>query len=159
MQKYLIRSLQALLIILLLLLLGLQIVIIPLMAEEYALMFPEVDYLKVPFTILLDLVLLCVQVIILAVFPLLSMVEKDRIFSEKSFKYVSVIIGSLTVMGTILLGILLYLNYFLQANPPGVAIGLALGILVSFASAILMAVMQGLLKKAYDLKKDMEAVI
>lgn len=136
----------------------LQLLILPLMASQYAEIFPEVAYLAGPFTAIFELVLLGAEVIVACIWMLLSMVARDRIFSSRAFRFVDVIVGTLFAMAAMLLGVQIYLSAILGADPPAVAIALIGGAIGCATLATLMLVMRGLLKKAAEMDEFMSEV-
>ena len=136
----------------------LQVLIFPMAAAQTAAAEPEVSYLQLPFTVLLDLVALGAEVILACIWALLSLVKAGSIFNRGAFRFVNIIVGALTGMGTILFGIFLYLTLILDANPPVIALALLGGITGCFALALLMVVMRGLLRQATDMDEFMQVV-
>ena len=154
-------TIQILRILLLIVVAGIALLqgfILPLMASQYAEIYPEVAYLAVPFTVIFQLVLLGAEVIVVCIWMLLSMVAEDSIFSSKAFRFVDVIIGTLLAMAAILLGVQVYLSAILNADPPAVAIVLIGGLTGCATLAALMLVMRGLLKKATEMDEFMSEV-
>lgn len=104
--------------------------------------------------------LLCVQVVIACTWKLLTMVVRDRIFSEDALRWVD------AILWTIVAGLVVLAAAFVPAfiiadadDAPGVvAIPLLMG-LVGSAVLLLMIVMRALLRQATTLRSDMEAVI
>ena len=125
-----------------------QTVIIPVLANEMAGVYPEVDNLQIPITVLAVLVVACIDVVLLCIWKLLSMVHEDSIFSRKSFRYVNMIVGALLTVAALLITILVVLMLVAQAGGPGVMLSLLAGIAGSTAVALVVMVMCGLLKKA-----------
>ncbi len=123
------------------------------MAEED----PELAYLQWPMTIFSILELVCVQVVIVCTWRLLTMVRADRIFSEAAFAWVDAIVWAMAVAWVLLLAVFIYFTALLRGpGLPMLLFGLALagGVLV-----LLMVVMRALLRQATTLRTDMEAVI
>ena len=77
------------------------------MAEEN----PELAYLRWPLTALAVLELMCVQVVIVCTWKLLTMVKDDRIFSEASLAWVDAIVWAIAAAWVLLLGVFVYLGY------------------------------------------------
>lgn len=104
--------------------------------------------------------LLCVQVVIVCTWALLTMVVRDRIFSEDALRWVDAIVWTI-VAGLVVLAAA-FVPAFIIADAddaPGVAaIPLLMG-LVGSAVLLLMIVMRALLRQATTLRSDMEAVI
>ena len=89
-----INALRALLVVIALGTLAAQVWFFPLLADEMATEFPELVWLRLPMLIVVILAIVGVQVALLAVWMLLSMVEKENVFSERAFMWVNVIIGA-----------------------------------------------------------------
>ena len=75
------------------------------MAEEN----PELAYLRWPLTALAVLELMCVQVVIVSTWKLLTMVRRDRIFSEAALAWVDAIVWAIAAAWVLLLGLFFYL--------------------------------------------------
>ncbi len=102
--------------------------------------------------------LLCVQVVILCTWRLLTMVKHDRIFSEESLVWVNVIVGAMAAAWVLLLGTFLYVVG--HDRPPGLLAAMLLLMLVAGAvMGLLMVVMRALLRQATTLRAEMEAVV
>ena len=102
--------------------------------------------------------LLCVQVVIVCTWQLLTMVKDDRIFSEASMVWVDVIVGAMATAWLLLLGTLLYVAA--PGGPPGPAVAPLVLLLVAGAVVgLLMVVMRALLRQATSLRTDLESVI
>ena len=123
------------------------------MAEEN----PDLDYLRWPLTIWAILELLCVQVVIVGTWRLLTMVSVDRIFSEDAFKWVDAILAAMGA-GWVLLGAL-SLFAVIKADDPGDAMALFALDLGATLVVFLMVVMRALLRQATMLRSDLEGVI
>jgi hypothetical protein len=118
---------------------------------------PDLAYLRWPLTIWSILELLCIQVVIVCTWKLLTLVTADRIFSEEAFGWVDAIIWALGVGWVLFLGVFLYLGFL--ANDPGLPILMFGMVLVGGVLVLLMVVMRALLRQATTLRSDMEAVI
>jgi hypothetical protein len=123
------------------------------MAEEE----PDLAYLRWPLTIWSILELLCIQVVIVCTWRLLTLVTSDRIFSEEAFAWVNAIIWALGAGWVLFLGVFVYLGFL--ANDPGLPILMFGMVLVGGVLVLLMVVMRALLRQATTLRSDMEAVI
>jgi hypothetical protein len=118
---------------------------------------PDLVYLRWPLTIWSILELLCIQVVIVCTWKLLTLVASDRIFSEEAFAWVNAIIWALGAGWVLFLGVFLYLGFL--ANDPGLPILMFGMVLVGGVLVLLMVVMRALLRQATTLRADMEAVI
>lgn len=101
--------------------------------------------------------LLCVQVVILCTWRLLTMVKHDRIFSEESLVWVNVIVGAMAAAWVLLLGTFLYVVG--PGGPPGLSAAMLLMLVAGAVMGLLMVVMRALLRQATTLRAEMEAVV
>jgi hypothetical protein len=118
---------------------------------------PDLAYLRWPLTIWSILELLCVQVVIVCTWKLLTLVAADRIFSEEAFGWVDAIIWALGAGWVLFLGVFVYLGF--QANDPGLPMVMFGMALVGGVVVLLVVVLRALLRQATTLRADMEAVI
>jgi hypothetical protein len=123
------------------------------MAEEE----PDLAYLRWPLTAVSVFWVLCVQVVIVATWKLLSMVKEDRIFSDAALAWVDAIVWAIAAAWVTLAGVFLYVG--LRADDPGLPLLLLLMVIVVAVLGLLMVVMRALLRQATTLRTDMEAVI
>jgi Protein of unknown function (DUF2975) len=123
------------------------------MAEES----PELAYLRWPLTAVTVFWVVCVQVVIVATWKLLTMVKKDRIFSDASLVWVDAIVWAIVAAWVVLLGVFLYFGFI--ADDPGLPVLLFLMLTGIAVVGLLMVVMRALLRQATTLRSDMEAVI
>ena len=123
------------------------------MAEES----PHLAYLRWPMTAVSVFWVLCVQVVIVCTWKLLTMVKNDRIFSEASLAWVDAIVWAIAAAWVVLLGVFLYIGF--RANDPGLPLLLFLMLTGVAVVGLLMVVMRALLRQATTLRTDMEAVI
>ena len=110
----------------------------------------------------LVLALVCVQVVIVCTWQLLTLVRDDRIFSASSLPWVNTIVGSLALGWAMLLGAFVCSYYFVidEVSDDPVLPGLLLVLLlVGAVAGLLMVVMRALLRQAASLRTDMDAVI
>ncbi|MEU4604669.1 DUF2975 domain-containing protein [Kribbella sp. NPDC023972] len=118
---------------------------------------PDLAYLRWPLTIWSIIELLCIQVVIVCTWKLLTLVTSDRIFSAEAFAWVDAIIWALGSGWVLFLGVFVYLGFL--ANDPGLPILMFGMVLVGGVLVLLMVVMRALLRQATTLRSDMEAVI
>lgn len=134
-----------------------QAFLVPVVSADFAAMYPEVAFLRVPYTVVVNVGIGCVQVALVAVWVLLSMVRRNAIFSERAFAFVDVIIGA-AVLATLLavgLGVHAFgvMKIWQALLPVGVAV------IAGGAFALLMIVMRGLLRGATTLEAEMAEVV
>ncbi|MGI5150312.1 DUF2975 domain-containing protein [Plantactinospora sp. CA-294935] len=123
------------------------------MAEES----PDLAYLRWPMTAVSVFWVLCIQVVIVATWKLLTMVKNDRIFSEASLAWVDAIVWAIAAAWVVLVGVLLYVGF--TSDDPGLPLLLFLMSIGVAVLGLLMVVMRALLRQATTLRTDMEAVI
>jgi len=134
-------------------------VLVPVVASEEARIFPEVDYLAVPYSVALILVIACVQVALLVVWRLLSLVDGGVIFTRRALRWVDVIIACAVVATVLSAGVLIHLGYIVDAGGPLVALGLPATLAGGLAFVLLMVVMRGLLESAIADRSELDEVI
>ena len=106
--------------------------------------------------------LLCVQVVVVCTWALLTRVTQDRIFSADALPWVDAIVWAVVVGWAALFGALVCSYYFIvdevSDDPVPVAL-LLVSLLVGAVVGLLLVVMRALLRQATTLRADMEAVI
>ena len=124
---------------------------------------PDLAHVSWTLLAVAELAVLCVQVVIVCTWKLLTMVKKDRIFSEASLPWVDGIVWSFVAGWLLLLGVSVYVTAFIYFTPglrdPGVPILLFGMVLVGSVLVLLMVILRALLRQATTLRTDMEAVI
>ena len=123
------------------------------MAEES----PDLAYLRWPFTAVTVFWVVCVQVVIVSTWKLLTLVKKDRIFTQASLAWVDAIVWAVVAAWVVLLGVFVYVG--VRATDPALPLLLFLPLTGVAVLGLLMVVMRALLRQATTLRSDMEAVI
>jgi hypothetical protein len=118
---------------------------------------PDLAYLRWPMTAVSVFWVLCVQIIVVCTWKLLTMVKDDRIFSDAAFAWVDAILGSIVAAWVVLLGVFLYIGF--KADDPGLPLLLFLLLTGVAVLGLLMIVMRALLRQATTLRIDMEGVL
>ena len=118
---------------------------------------PGHAYLRWPATAVTVFWVLCVQVVIVCTWKLVTLVKNDRIFSEAAFGWVNAIVWAIAAGWMVLVGVLLYVGF--NADDPGLPLLLFLMVIGVTVLGLLMVVMRALLRQATTLRTDMEAVI
>ncbi|MER7890067.1 DUF2975 domain-containing protein [Micromonospora sp. NPDC094482] len=118
---------------------------------------PEHAYLRWPATAVSVFWVLCVQVVIVATWKLLTLVKNDRIFTQAALAWVDAIVWAIAAAWVVLLGVFLYIGF--NADDPGLPLLLFLTLVGVAVLGLLMVVMRALLRQATTLRTDMEAVI
>jgi hypothetical protein len=152
-----VRPLRIFLIVLFAVLLIFQVMSLPGQFAHMARESPDMAYLRWPATIISVFWVLCVQVVIVCTWQLLTLVDKDRIFSEAAFGWVNGILGAIAAAWLVLLGVLLYVGF--NADDPGLPLLLFLLATGVTVLGLLMIVMRALLRQATTLRSDLEGVI
>ncbi|MGQ7311823.1 DUF2975 domain-containing protein [Microbacterium arabinogalactanolyticum] len=150
--------LRAMIAVLIALLVFVQVVMIPGVADETARRNPGLAYLEVPGIIGAVLFLALVQIVLVCVFALLSLVRADRIFSPHSFRWVDIIIGTMLAAAALLVASFIVLAKDGAVNPSILVLAM-FGVVVSLSLALLVSVMRGLLRKALQLEQDLSEVV
>lgn len=105
----------------------------------------------------------CFQVVIVCTWRLLTLVRADRIFSEKSFVWVDVIVGAMAAGWVLLAGVSALLIGIIFFSPelrdPGTPILLIGMTLIAGVMVLTVVVLRALLRQAAALRADMEDVI
>ena len=133
-----------------------QIRVLPAMYDDWIRQTPELAHPGWLLTASV-LVLLCVQVVIVCTWRLLTMVEDDRIFSDDSLVWVNTIVGAMAAAWVLLLGT--FLSLLGPGGSPGLSVAMLLVLVAGAVVGLLMVVMRALLRQATSLRTDMEAVI
>ncbi|MDJ0005756.1 DUF2975 domain-containing protein [Rhodococcus fascians] len=118
---------------------------------------PESAYLRWPLTIVSIFWVLCIQVIVVATWKLLTMVNRSAIFTRASLVWVDTITWSIVAAWVVLVAVFLYVGF--EADDPGLPLLLFLLVVIVAVAALLMVVMRTLLRQATELRSDMDAVI
>ncbi|MBY6539629.1 DUF2975 domain-containing protein [Rhodococcus sp. BP-349] len=118
---------------------------------------PDSAYLRWPLTALTIFWVVCVQIVVIATWKLLTLVRRDRIFSDAAFVWVDAIVRAIVAAGVSLGVVFLVVGF--NADDPGPVLLLFLLCMIVGVAALLMTVMRALLRKATDLHTDLEGVI
>ena len=122
----------------------------------------EQSFMRWTMLAVLLLGLLCVQVVIVCTWQLLTLVRHDRIFSASALPWVNAIVAAIAVGWLMLLGAFVCAYYFIVdevSDDPVLPALLLVLLLVGAVIGLLMVVMRALLRQATTLRTDMEAVI
>ena len=128
-------------------------------AEEH----PEAGFLPWLLLTFAILEVICFQIVIVCTWRLLTLVGADRIFSEKSFVWVDVIVWTMVAAWLLLAGIAAYLVGVIYFTPdlrdPGTPILLTGMVLIGGVVVLTIVVLRALLRQAAVLQSDLEEVI
>lgn len=123
------------------------------MAETH----PEDAHLRWPLTAVSIFLVVCIQVVVVATWKLLSLVQSDRIFTEASLIWVDVILWAIVAAWVVLVSVLAFVGF--TADDPGLPLLLFVVVIIVTAAALLMVVMRALLRQATGLRSEMDTVI
>jgi hypothetical protein len=118
---------------------------------------PDRAYLRWPLTILGIMVLVCVEVVIVSTWNLLSLVKEDRIFSERSQVWVDAIMWAVGVAWLVVFCLFVFVG--VNADDPAGILLLGTILMVGAVFGLLLIVMRALLRRATTLRTDLEGVI
>lgn len=152
-----VAALRVFLVVLFAVLVLFQVMSLPGQFRYMAQQDPEMAYLRWPATAVTVFWVLCVEVVIVCTWQLLTRVKSDRIFTPPSLRWVNLIVAAVAAAWVTLVGVLLYVGF--HATDPGLPLLLFLLTVGVTVLGLLMIVMRALLRQATDLRDDMEAVI
>ena len=152
-----VAALRAFLVVLFGVLVVLQTLSLPGQFAYMAEQSPDLAYLRWPLTGVTVFWVLCVQVVVVATWKLLTLVDDDRIFSDAALAWVDAIVWAIAAGWVVLLGVFLYVG--LRSDDPGLPLLLFLVVVGLTVLGLVMVVMRALLRQATALRTDLEAVI
>ncbi|MFJ6416415.1 DUF2975 domain-containing protein [Paeniglutamicibacter sp. NPDC091659] len=159
MKRSVILALRVLLVLVFLVLLLGQIVVVPSYTLESATAFPEVAFLAGPYTVIAVAGIACVQIGLFATWVLLSMVERNAIFTEHAFRWVNVIIGAAIALTLLTVFAGVHLLAVVRVGGPGVVLAVSAAGIAGASIVLLMLVMRGLLRSATTLENELAEVV
>lgn len=136
-----------------------QVAVIPQVAAEEALAWPEVAHLRWPYTAAAVAVVACVQVALVATWALLDETECGEVFDGRAFARVDAIIAAAAVATTLSAGVAAHLLVVVGVGGPGVALGLGAAVVGGTTFALLMTVMRGLLRRATSMRGELAEIV
>jgi hypothetical protein len=156
-ERWAVPALRTFLVVLFAVLVLLQVMSLPGQFAHMAQESPDQAHLRWPLTVVSIFWVLCVQVVLVCIWKLLTMVKSDRIFTPASLVWVDVIIWAIGAGWVTFLGAFGYVGF--HANDPGVPLLMFLLLTGGAVLGSLMVVMRALLRQATTLRTDMDAVI
>lgn len=151
-------TLRTLVAVALLLLLVTQIVVLPWASGEMARSYPEVAYARWPVLAASIIGLLCLEIMLASIWRLLGAVHDAQIFNSRSFRWVNLIVWSLSA--TLTLTIALFVYVVAASIGPITVSGFALLLVFTNAGILLiMVTMRSLLDQATKLQLENDSVI
>lgn len=118
---------------------------------------------RIPAQVVLSIVIVCVLVVIGCTWRLLTLLGRDRIFSDASRRWVDAIVWALATAWTLFAAGALALTGVIYFTPelrdPGIPMALFGMVVLSALPVLLMIVMRGLLRQATGYRAELEEVI
>ncbi|MEL7978030.1 DUF2975 domain-containing protein [Isoptericola sp. F-RaC21] len=134
-----------------------QVAVLPAAFARMASESPDLASLRWPLLVLSVMGLVCVEVVLVCTWRLLTMVRDDRIFSDQALGWVNGIVAA--VAGAWLLVLVAFVLLVAAEGLAGLA-ALLLGVLlVGAAVGLLVVVLRALLRQATELRTDLDGVI
>ncbi|WP_430647227.1 DUF2975 domain-containing protein [Agromyces sp. GXS1127] len=107
--------------------------------------------------------ILCVQVVLVCIWRLLSLIGSDRIFSAKAFVWVDVMAWAIVVAWLALVGVAVWLMTLFLTTPelrdPGNGVIPTGLVLIGGVVVLVVVVLRALLHRAAEMRSDLEEVI
>lgn len=123
----------------------------------------EPALVRIPVQIALSAVILCVLAVIVCIWRLLTLLRRDRIFSEASRRWVDAIVWALgsgwSVLAVLAITATSIIYFTPELRDPGVPMVLFGIVVLAAVPVLLMLVMRGLLRQATDYRAELEEVI
>ncbi|MGI4896301.1 MAG: DUF2975 domain-containing protein [Janthinobacterium lividum] len=154
-----IAGLRACIVVVLLGAVLVQAAVVPSYAADNARAFPEVAYLRWPYTVVADGAVGCVQVALLMIWALLTMVSYGEIFTDRAFRRVDVIIGAGVVATLLSTGVWLHLFVIVGQGGLGALFFASAAFVAGAGFVLLMVVMRSLLRSATVLRNELSEVV
>jgi hypothetical protein len=129
--------------------------IIPQVAADMEKVNPEVSYLEVPYAVLAILTVLCAEVVVIALWALLSRVRLDAAFSAGVLPWLDTMIVA-GILATVLpLAVEVHLIAVVGAGPPTILLLLTGAAITSATFVLLTVVVRHLLRRAIELHDEL----
>jgi Protein of unknown function (DUF2975) len=119
---------------------------------------PQDAHFRWPLTALSTFWILCAEIIVVSTWRLLTLIERDQIFSPAAFVWADAIVWAIATAWAVLVGVLAYFFAAIyEWDDPGMPMVLLLLVVGVTAVALLMLVMRALLRQATALRTELEA--
>ena len=122
-------------------------VLVRVAASQQAAIYPELAYLEVPYSVVAILFIGCIQVALLALWPLLSRVDGGAVFTRPTVRWIDVIAICAAVAAVLAAGVFAHMMLVVGAGGP-VFYVLGACVVGGVAAALLMVVLRGVLESA-----------
>lgn len=115
---------------------------LPLWAESFATVYPEVDYLRVPFLLILGACAVAGEIVLLTLWTLAPALSSSTSLTLRQHAQLALVVVLLLGIAVAFTGVNIYLSSSINANPPLVFLGLLAGSLVCVAVAVALSYAQ-----------------
>ncbi|MCI1225215.1 DUF2975 domain-containing protein [Bifidobacterium sp.] len=157
-QPVLIGAIKVLIALLGLVALVCQVWALPWLAARFALEDPSHAYLRYPYLVVAIALFVCLEVVLAAMWQLLTMVARGVVFSTRAKRLVDIVIWAAVAAGVMVAGLCIY-GVIASAGPPLFAVVLLISLTAILCFVLLMVVMRALLAVATAQRDELEAVI
>lgn len=124
---------------------------------------PADDPWRWPMLVFWELEAVCVQVVIVCTWRLLTLVQRDRIFAATSLRWVDVIawtfVAAWLLLAAMASAMVAYIYVTPELRDPGMPMVLTCVTLIAAVFVLLVVVLRELLRQATALRTDLEGVI
>ncbi len=134
-----------------------QVAVLPPLWAEMARESPAGPFWRWGTLVVAILGLVCVQVVIVCTWQLLTLVRDDRIFSDASLVWVDTIVGAIAAAELLLFGCFVWSA--VTWGHPGLPVALLVVLVAGGVLGLLVVVMRALLRQATTLRTDLDGVI
>ena len=142
-----------------------QVVMVPLLANDLDELNADHAYLRTPLLVFAVLGIVAIQVVLVCVWRLVTMVRRGTVFSDAAFRYVDVVIGAVAAASLLTFGLGVVLAPG-EAVAPGVVLLIGGAAVLIAGIALIVLVMRMLLAQAvardaeaHHLQDELDAVI
>jgi len=134
------------------------ICVLPIIAEQNVLYYPELEYAKIPIFIVCELLLVMLLIGIGIIMYLLVVFDRGNTFSLKFTKGLEILIGMCIIAS---IGVILLLYYFRTFGGPGPLLSLIMigVIFLIWIVAAVMTLIRSIVKKAMVYKDDYDLTV
>lgn len=115
---------------------------LPLWAESLATVYPEVDYLRVPFLVILGACAVAGEIVLLMLWTLAPALSSSTSLTPRQHTALALVVVLLLGVAVAFTSVNTYLSSSINANPPLVGLGLLAGSLVCVAVPVALSYAQ-----------------
>lgn len=149
---------KALIVLLFAAVVACQLWVVPQIAAAFAAAAPEFAALELPGVLMVGALLLCVQVVLVCVWRLLTLAARESIFDAAAFRWVDAIIATVVIAGVLIVAGMVVIGRA-QAGSPFILLTGIIALIAVAGLALVVVVMRGLLRQATLLQQEMAEVV